>query len=422
LQVLSQVILSRKIKNGEHIEDTLYIQIPLSLEESNIKPPSSCSITAYSVIGIILSVAGWLYWSTIFLTYWNFVSWLLFAGPMIIAPGLYLTYKMPEGTLRSSLLGRRIKLGGWFLGSISLALFLNVFVIPGQVYRHLYASQVIINPTDPLVLQLRNQFYQEVPQPVFEELSFAQQMYAVDEFILRTIQWKSDYSQFKVVGLLLTPAEVIERLAGDCQGQAAVTTSLLLSMGIKAWAVETPFHWWTHAEDNVTGQFINLNVHGHAGNQGNVLPQPIDLVFTNPPPVCSNCSEISAHNQDAILFAAPPYLAFGIAYTGAHIFVRSGLTLDQVSYIQLILYGLVLGFILALYSSYFQADSDISRFTIRLLVGTTISIGPIIFGMSFWATFLYPVTILHLAATIIFTITYLSTDTFNNVIGLPKKL
>ena len=59
---------------------------------------------------------------------------------------------------------------------------------------------------------------------------------------------------YGVVGLLVTPYEVLTNGAGDCQGQAVTTASLLMSMGIHAAVVETPFHWWTHAWDRVTGE------------------------------------------------------------------------------------------------------------------------------------------------------------------------
>jgi len=185
-----------------------------------------------------------------------------------------------------------------------LALFPNATVMPGQIQRHLTASDTIVVPDDPLVLQLSEQFLNETPS--FYNMSFLDQMSAVDLFILDEIIWKTDYNQYMVVGLLTTPSEVIERMAGDCQGQAAVTSSLLIALGFEAWVVETPFHWWTHCRDPATGDSYNLNVHGHARANGNVVPQPIDLVFTHPSEPCTNCTYMFSHIQNGILYAAPP--------------------------------------------------------------------------------------------------------------------
>ncbi|CAF1023888.1 unnamed protein product, partial [Didymodactylos carnosus] len=146
-------------------------------------------------------------------------------------------------------------------------------------------------------------------------------------------------------------------MAGDCQGQAVTTTSLLISMGFNAWAVETPFHWWTHAEDqNSTLSWQNLNVHGNADLQGDVLPQPIDLVYTHSPSACDQCQSIYSQNQQSVFYAAPPHLALAIAYTSAHILVRSNMTLSTVNYISLILIGFIFGLSVTLYSSYYKSD------------------------------------------------------------------
>jgi len=141
---------------------------------------------------------------------------------------------------------------------------------------------------------LRDEFYTLNPKVTFDTLPFKQRMLVVDEFIKDVVHWASDYNTHMVVGLLLTPHEVLTTMTGDCQGQAAVTSSLLLSMGYQAWVVETPFHWyvsplqspqgltctfrWTHARDPVTGLEYDLNSHGSAGDQGSVTPQAIDMV------------------------------------------------------------------------------------------------------------------------------------------------
>ena len=57
-----------------------------------------------------------------------------------------------------------------------------------------------------------------------------------------------------MIGLLTSPHDVLSRQAGDCQGQAVSTASMLMAMGYNAWVVETPFHWWTYARENITGK------------------------------------------------------------------------------------------------------------------------------------------------------------------------
>jgi len=307
------------------------------------------------------------------------------------------------------------------LGFLCLVLFPNATVIPSQMQRHLAATDLIVAPEDPSILQFNSQFLQSSPQ--FYTLSFEEQMNAVDLFILNEITWKTDYDQYKVVGLLTTPAEVISRMAGDCQGQAAVTASLLISLGFQAWVVETPFHWWTHCHDPSTGQSYNLNVHGHAGPNGNVVPQPIDLVFTHPSEPCANCSYMFSHNQNGILYAAPPYQAFFMALVGTHIFVRSGLTYDAVSFSQILFMGLGFGLALALYATYFQdsTDSTVARtgkdawtaFFKRATMASFLGIFPVFGGLVFWTTVLYPIALIHLVSTIGFSMYFISSTSFN---------
>jgi hypothetical protein len=119
----------------------------------------------------------------------------------------------------------------------------------------------------------------------------------------------------------VSPAEVIDRMAGDCQGQAAVTCSMLLAMGFESWVqLATDFicfhschvssnsiicrRWQKHlsigghtraipsvvqrwelegsqCSFHLTLAQQSLNYHGNAGLDGNVLPQPIDMVYTN---------------------------------------------------------------------------------------------------------------------------------------------
>ncbi len=122
--------------------------------------------------------------------------------------------------------------------------------------RHIWKSETILTPNDPLILDLRTQFFTAVPPAMFANMSFANRMNAVDVFIKDVVPWKEDFALYGVVGLLVTPHEVLTNGAGDCQGQAVTTASLLMSMGYHAAVVETPFHWWTHAWDAVTGEEI----------------------------------------------------------------------------------------------------------------------------------------------------------------------
>jgi len=68
------------------------------------------------------------------------------------------------------------------------------------------------------------QFYTENPKEHFDGLPFNQRMGIVDEFIKDKVTWKSDLSQYGVLGLLTSPTDVLKR---GCQGQSSVTASLL---------------------------------------------------------------------------------------------------------------------------------------------------------------------------------------------------
>eukprot|EP01102_Stenamoeba_stenopodia_P017637 TRINITY_DN635_c0_g2_i1.p2 TRINITY_DN635_c0_g2~~TRINITY_DN635_c0_g2_i1.p2 ORF type:complete len:501 (+),score=127.62 TRINITY_DN635_c0_g2_i1:357-1859(+) len=386
-------------------------------------PRSSVLCCVFSAIGVLLSAFGWLYWFGILSTFWNFISWIMMTGIFVLGPGFINTLRSSKSAARSAVLRRRVKLGGWVLGLICFIMFPNLERFPQQIYRRFNAAETVILPDDPLVLQLQQEFFQTVPPSVFYQMNFFQQMHSVDEFIKDVIIWKSDTSQYGLVGLLTTAHEVIERRAGDCQGQAVTTASLLLSMGYQAWVVETPFHWWTHAWNNVTGEYANLNYHGSAGTQGSVNPQPIDLVYTRPPVACTNCSWVDAHNTSPTLYIAPPPLAFMIAMTGAHIFVRSSLTLETVNWWQMLEFGVLLGVAIALYATYYQGDTFFTcRVLERALLASAICTGPVFSGMCFWASVYYPVTLMHLVATISFTFTYLSSNSFNKRIGSPILL
>jgi len=356
---------------------------------------SCCLCPVLSVVITIISMVGWIYWGYIVSIYWNFVSWLMLAGPLFLIPGYLINRYEPKSEERDAQLKRRVIAAGCLFFLICAVLFTNVPALPEQLHRHLNAYETIITPNHALVTKLQETFFERINPDIFNLMSFDEKMLAVDIFIRDVITWKPDYDTYQLVGLLLTPEEVIQNMAGDCQGQAAVTTSLLLSMGFNAWVVETPFHWWTHAQDPKTGQYTNLNVHGHAGDQGNVIPQPIDLVYTHPKPACVNCSSSFSDNKNSILYMAPPHRAFAIAFTGAHIFVRSGLTLNTISLIQIVTMGLVAGLLATLYGTYVQYDFNVTQFMKRLVISSVIGIGPVIYGMCFWATYLYPVSILH---------------------------
>jgi len=355
----------------------------------------------------VLGKLGWGYYLTIIMIWWNFVSYLMLSGFVFVLPGLISTVRSSQPR---EVLNRRLNLAGWFLGLITLSLFPNFLLIPSQIQRHLTPHDLIITPDHSSVLQLRSEFFQQIPPEKFYSMEFHAQMDTVDDFIAQTITWEQDYGRWRMIGLLLTPDEVIQYRAADCQGQAAVTASLLISLGFPAWMVETPFHWWTHARDNLTGVEHNLNSHGHGGTQGNVLPQPIDYVFTHPSIACTNCPYIFSHNTNPSLYVAPPHKAIAIAIVGAHIFQRSGMMWNDVSKAQLTIMGVVVGLIAALYSSYFQGE--VSGLKKRSLFGVIIGLFSM-FGMSVWSTILYEVTLLHLQFTLGFMFYYLSSDRFN---------
>jgi len=165
----------------------------------------------------------------------------------------------------------------------------------------------------------------------------------------------------------------------------------------QAWVVETPFHWWTHAKNNVTGETHNLNYHGSAGTQGSVLPQAIDMVYTLPPVACTNCSWVDANNNNPYLYVANPLRAFVISWTGGHIFFRSGWGLNQVDWVKNILgIGLALSLIVTFYASYLREDFKLCSLLKRFALSVVLCVGPVMTGLSFWTTIFYPVTLMHL--------------------------
>eukprot|EP01094_Clydonella_sp_ATCC50884_P020754 TRINITY_DN4374_c0_g1_i1.p1 TRINITY_DN4374_c0_g1~~TRINITY_DN4374_c0_g1_i1.p1 ORF type:complete len:548 (+),score=144.88 TRINITY_DN4374_c0_g1_i1:76-1719(+) len=388
-----------------------------------------------------VSTFGWLYWLVIVCTYWNFISYMMLGavfllGPLLAGPYLYsptVTKSAVQAKVQRGASYRRVKACGWVLALLTLALFPNVPLMPSQVYRHIYMPQTMITPQDPAVKNLTSQFYEAFPKANFERATFHEQMLAVDKFIYKKIIWKSDMDQYGMVGLLTTPAEVIERMAGDCQGQAVTTASLLWNLGFEAAVVETPFHWWTYARDNVTGLERFLNQHGNAGKHGNVLPQPIDMVFTRWPDSCdpssANCSFILANNRENFFFVASPAYAFALAWSSAHIFVRDILPgFLNGGQSKLVTYGIALGLGVAVLASYVQSDllaiktsAGKTRFAIRSACGC--AVGVFSFLVMFALIFIkYQFTEIHLCFSIGFALNFIASDYFNARIGTPSAL
>jgi len=263
-------------------------------------------------------------------------------------------------------------------------------------------------------------------------MEFEDRMVAVDKFIYTKIAWKEDMGVYGVVGLLTSPDDVLSRRMGDCQGQAAVTTSLLASFGgYQAYSVETPFHWWTHCKEISTGYEYSLNSRGHGALDGDVTPQPIDMVYTWYPPRCTNCSAIEALNTDTFHYVAPPWRAFMIAFSGMHIFQRSILPVfaGASGKIILILIGVATGVVGSLYSGYFHCDLIASLTTpegrLRLLkrfaLGTFLGVSTMLL-MYFWGSVYYNAALIHTTGMIAFTIHYVCSESFNRKIGTPLAM
>lgn len=384
-------------------------------------------------LGWLVALFGILYWGLMFATYFNFISYVLLIGPIAVVPAIAWSYThSPASAVRTQLLARRVKLGGWLLAVLMLAAFTNVSVFPEQLYRHLNKAETTITPNDPLVLKLRDTFYGENPKAQFDSLPFVKRMSIVDEFIKAKVIWKADEEQYHVLGLLTSPHDVLTRGAGDCQGQSATTASLLFALGgVQAYCVETPFHWWTHAKDMKTGETYNLNAHGHAGLQGSVLPQPVDMIYTWYPPSCEigvdNCTTVEAHNRETIYYQADPLRAFMTAMTGMHEFRRDILpNFANGKQWELAVIGAVVALVTAAYASYFQADlagafSSSAGF-LRLLkrFGVSLPAGVYTMVMTFyWGYIYYPVVMIHLVGMICFSITFACNDGYNRSIGTP---
>jgi len=390
------------------------------------------------LLGNLVAAYGWAYWFLMVALSWNFISWLILVGGLSLTmPSIFMAMRRKRRVMRriknmkakdpsfsgksmkdeaSRNVARRVRVAGWLLAGIITAMFPNFSIIPSQIYRRFHNAQTVITPDDPLVLKLRDTFFEEIPKDLFDSLPFKERMLVVDKFIFKEVHWKSDYQTNGVVGLLLTPHEVLTIMAGDCQGQAAVTSSLLLSMGYQAWVVETPFHWWTHARDPVTGLEYNLNTHGSAGTEGSVTPQAIDMVFTHPAAACENCPEVDAHNQLPTYYMANPLEALTIAWTGAHIFVRTPIPTWQYPAM-----AVVMSVVVALYATYAQYDFSSGwyiRASKRLVLSSVFGSFTIL-GMWLWTNVYFPVTLLHLLGTATFAFAFCTSDRVNRLLGTP---
>jgi len=112
-----------------------------------------------------------------------------------------------------------------------------------------------------------------------------------------------------------------------------------------------------------------------------------------------------------------------MALVGTHIFVRSGLTYDAVSWSQILIMGVGFGFALALYATYFQDSLDIRvvrtgkdsfiAFTKRFVMASFLGVFPVFGMMVFWTTVLYQVALIHLVTTIGFSMYYITSTEFN---------
>eukprot|EP00339_Tiarina_fusa_P019707 CAMPEP_0117021994 /NCGR_PEP_ID=MMETSP0472-20121206/16578_1 /TAXON_ID=693140 ORGANISM="Tiarina fusus, Strain LIS" /NCGR_SAMPLE_ID=MMETSP0472 /ASSEMBLY_ACC=CAM_ASM_000603 /LENGTH=184 /DNA_ID=CAMNT_0004727727 /DNA_START=429 /DNA_END=979 /DNA_ORIENTATION=+ len=183
---------------------------------------------------------GWFYYFTITSVFWNFISYMMLVGLVLVGPLIISAYyDLHKNTTKSRIakqdsLSRRVIAAGILLGAICLIMFPNVSLMPQQVERHFYPSFSVLTPEDPLVLELVDWFYGNVSREAFANAPFHEQMWLVDKFIYRTIAWKSDYDQYGMIGLLTSPHDVLSRQAGDCQGQAVSTASMLMAMGYNA--------------------------------------------------------------------------------------------------------------------------------------------------------------------------------------------
>ncbi|CAF1023883.1 unnamed protein product [Didymodactylos carnosus] len=103
----------------------------------------------------------------------------MLTGIVLVTPGLVHT-----AYYQQSWMSRRLKLGGWLIGGITLALFPNITLLSSQLQRHLNANQMIITPNDPSVIMLKQMFFDENPKQEFDLLPFNKKMNRVDKFTI----------------------------------------------------------------------------------------------------------------------------------------------------------------------------------------------------------------------------------------------
>eukprot|EP00211_Chloroparvula_japonica_P002758 CAMPEP_0119120142 /NCGR_PEP_ID=MMETSP1310-20130426/1318_1 /TAXON_ID=464262 /ORGANISM="Genus nov. species nov., Strain RCC2339" /LENGTH=519 /DNA_ID=CAMNT_0007109607 /DNA_START=35 /DNA_END=1594 /DNA_ORIENTATION=- len=407
---------------------------------------ASAPYLALSVLGFL----GWLYLLSLVAFFLNYVSYMMSAAFFLFGPTVVLAVTsapstdddeeeaaaaaargegVPEpraklGAVSRMKMYRVLMASGIILLVICMLLYPAFWRMPSQIYRHVYLPFTTLTPNHPLVENLVDDFYQSVGgKDMFESYIFQKQMYLLDRYIYKTIIWTPDMGQYGMIGLITTPEEVITRMAGDCQGQAVVTASMLLNMGFEGYCVETPMHWWTHSRDKLTGAEMSLNMHGSAGLNGTVLPQPIDMIYTNWPARCEDCSFIEQHNRENFLLFTNPFLSFGIAWTGGHIWLREFVPSFYGGGVWLLaLVGLGLAAINMYYAGYVNFDTLPSeRSAIRFFTSAIFSV-PACLGIYFLAITHYQFVNLHLLCTLSFMFSYVASESFNARIGTPYNL
>jgi hypothetical protein len=117
--------------------------------------------------------------------------------------------------------------------------------------------------------------------------------------------------------------------------------------------------------------------------------------------------------------------------SGGHIFVRSGLTLQDVNWVSLGIVGVIAGVVVALYASFLRKDFSLVPLAKRSLVASLLCFGPVLVGTCFWATVYYPgdhikffriftlisVTTMHVAGMVTFVLAAVSSDFFYELLS-----
>ena len=98
---------------------------------------------------------GWFYYFVITSVFWNFISYMMLVGLVLVGPLIFTAYRRynkstsstPEyiRTERRDTLARRVIAGGILLGLICLVMFPNVTLMPQQVERHFYPSFTVVS-------------------------------------------------------------------------------------------------------------------------------------------------------------------------------------------------------------------------------------------------------------------------------------